>query len=200
MHKFYIFIISALLFQGCIYSDMTHLSNDDLQWIDGFYNDSYLEYRSDKNNLDTVFISRLSIQNSSCPIYVSDNYYDTFTANASVSCFFRSNPNYNYLLFYLERSIENRDTLSMDIVSDHYDVNDKFISPEKTFSLGDFQTKDQSWDNCMIVDLDYIHPPFDKHCPKRFLKTIVIQKGHGLVYYKYFDGEEFFFKRIIKRK
>ena len=70
---------------------MTHLSDDDLDWMVGFYDDGYLEYRSDKNNIDTVLIRFLSIMNSSFPIYVSDNYYDTFTANASVTLFFNTN-------------------------------------------------------------------------------------------------------------
>lgn len=204
MHKFYIFIISALLFQGCIYSDMTHLSDDDLEWMVGFYDHGHLEYRSDKNNIDTVFNGYYSIMNSSFPIYVSDNYYETFSAQASVTLFFNTNQQYhtNCSLYFM-RNIENRDTLSMSIVPDHYNVNindDKLTSPEITISLGDFNTKGHYWDNCMIADFDYIETPFNKHSRVRYLKTIVIQKGHGLIYYRYVDGEEFFFKRIIKSK
>ena len=182
---------------------MTHLSDDDLDWMVGFYDDGYLEYRSDKNNIDTVLIRFLSIMNSSFPIYVSDNYYDTFTANASVTLFFNTNQQKSQCDFFIKRSIENRDTLSMIIDPDHYHVNindDKYTSPKVSISLGDFNTKGHYWDNCIIADFDYIETPFNKHSRVRYLKTIVIQKGHGLVYYKYFDGEEFFFKRIIKRK
>ena len=194
-----------LISQGCrMFSDMTHLSGDDMEWLEGLRDFMKFEYISNLNNTDTVMTTNYHVHNDICPVYVCSENLETYTAGAGINySMFNSKNEHSGFSFYIYRPINNRDSLHFDITSDPFRLRGEKIGlqrAEQNIYRGDFIFKGKQYNDCVIVENTYPAELFPFKSGVKYIDKIVMHKGLGLIYYRYVDGEEFFFKRIIKSK
>ena len=66
MRKIFITMITISLLSSCVYTKMTHLNEDDLEWMSSYEKGDFAIFES-KNNMDTVIITDKDIHNSLDP-------------------------------------------------------------------------------------------------------------------------------------
>ena len=173
---------------GLFYLRMTHLTPEDLEWINGAKKDLTATFVSNLGHVSRLKYCSSTINNSSNPFYISSNSESTYEANAW----------YNYEVIDSIRTLEGSlgicRLIDQDSLSAKYNLgamfSESYYIPMKTmqFSFGN-----RTFNDCVIVDsLLAENSPYWKEKPLQQMDKFVISKDFGLIYYKLKDGEEFF--------
>lgn len=76
-----IFLFIVLAFQSCIYNKVTHLSDEDLEWIDTYDVGDTILFVSNHGNTDIMIIAEKFLYNEKCPFYISEGSGPNYEAN-----------------------------------------------------------------------------------------------------------------------
>jgi hypothetical protein len=206
-------LVITTLMEGFVYTLMSHLSDDDLVWVNNFEIGDTISFSSNRGNKSTLTITDKYIYNQLWPFYFSEGNSGTYTANAG----------YTYQINYMNDSINgevgivkhtvsnrlritcklgNRDVdrtkLSQEIKAktDYIDFCEFYINLEPiTISLNG-----KIYHDCVIINETNSTSTTLEYQPEDTLDNqineFIISKKHGLLYYRLTDGESFY--QVIK--
>lgn len=177
--------IVLVIFKGCfglVYDKMTHLSTEDLEWIEASRKHPTLAFHSPEGDRAQFIVQQQYFENSKNPFYISESgkrYYEG-SAGYSFKILDYSSPVEGR--FYIKRAYES-DSLCVRII---FNDTNLYYTPIllDTFSIGDSIFKD-----CIIVDSTKLKT---YNTEKKAFNKLVFSKKAGLIYYRYNDGKEFF--------
>ena len=177
----YGFIVAVMsLLSGCFYIKMTHLSDEDLEWLKAYGTGLSVFFISNLGSTDTLIVTEKGLWNSTNPFYFSEAGGWTYEANGGFS-------------YYLKHS-DTKIRGSMDIKRK---LNDTLYFDSHLGTL--FQTEPIKIDNdsCMAVNSTNAHYSKYAYDITNRIKEYVWHKKYGLIYYKFEDGEEFFREDLL---
>lgn len=192
-----IILIILLIFQSCLYSHMTHLTDEDLEWISCYEDGDTVLFLSNHGNIDTIIITDMGIRDRYNRFIPDEAQSSTFEASAwykfIISNKFSQNDELSGTL-YLENDYES-DTLlfsSRLIRRFAFDVN-SFNRSSDQFKVifSKFSTIDSIPDNYLMFDDSNSHWSEIEWKNLKIITHFVFNKSLGLIYYRYEDGEEF---------
>ena len=190
----FFFLLFLLCLSQCVYFRMTHLSKDDLGWIQCYSHYPSPKLVSNSGEIATLSYQRVGIHNSTDRFYFSENTSYTYEAAAH----YEFNVNYADTTFGGQFSIKrviDEDSLWTSFTLNHFQSNEIYI-PLKTC---DFEMDSVIYHNCIIADSTNAgYPPLWENDVKNKIDKFVISKKYGLIYYRFENGEEF--KRVFKHK
>lgn len=162
---------------------MTHLSEADLEWIDVYYNGESVLFVSNFGNVDTLTVTDKFYYDTRNPFYFSEG-------SRSIS---EANMGYNYSVKHLDETLDGLFFIRKKVVVDSLYV---------TCSFGGRFTKGEDFpvgndDTIIIDDNKSYYPPAWKERVKNKIIRYVWSKEHGLIYYKFEYGEEFFREDLL---
>lgn len=192
-------ILVLMLLQGCVYDQMTHLSEEDMEWVTCVKKgDSYL-FVSNLGNTDTLQITQIEIENSKQPFHgLNRRLFDFYEAFAKYKFEIRRQQkklrdNIGGSLTIVRHIDDNCLGFSTDFdkryskYNYHIDIyNNHFQEFEKYFKQYDPDIQDY----LIIDDNNSMYSIYDKDIDNKIIKYIINSK-YGLIYYKYENGEEF---------
>lgn len=177
---------------------MTHLSDEDLEWMDVYEVGDTVLFVSNHGNTDIMIVTDKFLYNDRCPFYINEGTNSIYEANTG----------YTYKIQHRRNSIDGMMVLRKNI-ADSMEVI-YFLGMQ--FSLSDtgkrsnyvpleirkFKNKYGLYDNCIIADST--NSEYSDYWKKRIkpnVEKFVWSKEYGLIYYKFEDGEEFFLKNLL---
>ena len=190
--KIILILLALLCLKDCLglfYLRMTHLTSEDLEWINGAKKDLTATFVSNLGHVSRLKYKSTTIANNSNPFYISSNSSNTYEANAWIR--------YEVIdsIRVLEGSLGITKMLNNDSIAVNFSLGGMFnmdygqlIRPQQ------FSINNRLFDNCIIVDsmLAENSPYWVENKPLHLMDKFVISKDYGLIYYKLKDGEEFF--------
>ena len=187
-------LLAAMLLacNSCIYSKMTHLSDEDLSWVDCYNEDTKYLFQSNKGRWASMYYTDLSIYNKTSPFgnpFRIINISDTYTAGADY--YFKIDNNGVLIegVFGVYRPVDF-DTLCVDGYIGRLFVDDNISARTVKFTLDG-----KDFNNCMVMDSTNCRLfVYSDDPPESIIEEYVISKRYGLLYFKYPDGEEFYRK------
>lgn len=209
-------IILCLLLPTCIgiYTDMSHFTENELEWINCYEAGDTVLFRSNLNRYDTLVVLSKEIENSRNPFY-----YHTFDYspgpdyNAVAYCSFKilNYPDSIKGSIKIEKISQNDDikwTIKLgNRISNAWDYN--FNKNLRKIYTGDNPLKpvtirfcNDTLKNCIFLNELTSEIPTPKVNPDMWewgdkgIEEFIISKELGLIYYKFYSGEEFF--RVIQ--
>lgn len=200
-----IFLVFAISLCGCIgyYSDMTHLSDDELQWVNCVNAGDTILFDSDSLHCDTMVVTSKIIRNSKNRFFIHfvDNYKgDFFEAFAeyefSITDINRATPNW----FRVTKFVSN-DSIGWTVSLGNLCSEDwpHTFDPERLMEIYhgpnpvkkiNMELRGRHFSDCILFN--------NSNCRYIGLETYtrmescVFSKDYGLIYYKLESGEEFF--------
>ena len=207
MRRNIIIIIMALsvLSQGCIYTKMTRISDDDSRWTEVMNVQDTVFYSSNRGNTDTLVVEKINNTNTRNPFYFWSTSCLAYSARSSALCIIKqsdccpdvSGKKFIEFSVVVYRSAEN---VSLFFSTTFYNFSSR--SDRSQWGLNFDKCKkrrvkcgDTVYDECVIVDSTIArYPEFHKN-QKRKTDKYIIAKDHGLIYYRFDDGEEFVRRR-----
>ncbi len=168
---------------GLFYIKMTHLSAEDLAWINAAKRYPVVHFESPEGRKAKLVITEIYKHNDSNPFYISSNSKSYYYANAG------------YLFDLRDDSAKIDGRLQITLLDSlvynsrfggRYDDNDHPVK------LKSFIINDKKIENCIIVDPSTSRLSTNR--PENPIESFVISKDYGLIYYRFADGEEFFRK------
>ena len=198
--------IFVFAFQSCIgvYTKMSHLSEDDKEWINAYNEGDSVLFCSNHFKIDTLIVTKRKINNRINPFFIHflDNYKgDIFYASQSYRFIIKGdgyprdlvgdliivkvyeNKELSYLVKFF-----NRDSKVWD-----YKYNDglRVYVDENPIKVTDFKWNGRVFKDCIV--LDDTNSEFQKWTDKTIdlIKKYVISKHFGLIYYELTNGEIF---------
>ena len=190
-------LVIVCVMNSCIgyYSDITHLTDDDLKWTD-YYNvgDTIFFHSDNMENVDTMMVidKRTYNRKNRFFIHYIDNYFgDRYEANSG----------YYYVIISGENQIDGdfgiKKFIDCDSIFFSAYLGSLFTNGLKGFSNSYRPISTDScningdiYDNCIIVDDKNAHYINDS----RIIDKFIITQNYGLIYYRYTNGTEFFRK------
>ena len=193
----FIFLI-CLMLSNCVYFRMTHLSNEDLEWIQCYNRFPSPKFISESGKVAKLSYQRVWIENSTNRFYISSNGSYTYEATAGYG-FDISQSDTVFQGWFSITKFVNENNLWVSFSLNHF-TSDKI----KQFNYIPLQTHNFEMDSviyndCIIADsTNAYYSPYqiDKVTDK--IDKFVISKKYGLLYYRFQNGEEY--KRQFKRK
>lgn len=207
MRRNIIVIIMALsvLSQSCIYTKMTRISDDDSRWTEVMNVQDTVFYSSNRGNTDTLVVEKINNTNTRNPFYFWSTSCLAYSARSSALCIIKqsdccpdvSGKKFIEFSVVVYRSAEND---SLFFSTTFYNFSSR--SDRSQWGLNFDKCKkrrvkcgDTVYDECVIVDSTIArYPEFHKN-QKRKTDKYIIAKDHGLIYYRFDDGEEFVRRR-----
>ena len=181
-HKRSIIIIVVLIYffvTMFVYIHVTKLTEDDLEWVDTYnYGDSIF-FTSTHGNLDTLVVTEKFINNSQERFYFSEGLGPNKEANAGL----------NFILKHGKETFDGGLCIKKAVGDSLLAV----ISVWKRYALEIRISGDR-----IITDKD--NSSYSEHMQNRVqnkVEKFVWSKEHGLIYYKFEDGEEFFREDLL---
>ena len=174
-----LFLISFLSFliSSCMYSNVTHLSDDDLEWIEGHKYGKSILFVSDSGNTDTLVLSYKYINNSGDRFYFSEGRGPDNIANAGYY-FYMSHDGESFKGWISIKKIVSNSLLATINVwwryVDEFDVS--------------------FHDSVLVNETNSAYPPVWTNKVHNKVTEYKWDKKRGLVYYRFEDGEEFYRK------
>ncbi len=204
----YFFIIFATtLLSGCVgyYSDMSHLSDDDLKWTDCYNIGDTLIFESTNHYADTLVVDSKSVNNSKNPLFIHfiDDYMgDKYYATASYGFHIKSQNGNLKGWLKLKKLIENdsitwsaglgeRMAKQWHYVFDFKEDKKTYIgqNPVKATNITLYGSK---FDTCLVIDENNSRLMKYVVVQPTTIKSFVISKQYGLIQFKLETGTEFF--------
>lgn len=200
-----IFLIFATSLCSCIgyYRDMTHLSEDELQWVNCVGVGDTILFDSDSLHCDTMVITSKIIRNSRNRFFIHfvDNYMgDFYEATADYRFFIRHSTDSLPRAFRMKKlididSIEWRiyfyGLFSKDWPFKYRDYDARPIYREKNpYKKTNFALSGKELNECLLFDQSNTIYPFENQPAGG--ESCIFSKEYGLIYYKLKSGEEFF--------
>ncbi len=170
---------------GFFYLRMTHLSDQDLEWIECVKKYPTAKFKSNLGNISELVYTDISINNSTNRFYFSTNVMDDFEANA---WYFYTVKDLNIDLegsFSIKRAV-SRDSLWFTSRLGAMSTTHRQISVCPITVI----INEKQFENCIIVDTLNARNLANKE-KQIYMDKFVISKEYGLIYYKLKTGEEF---------
>ncbi|WP_295731676.1 hypothetical protein [uncultured Muribaculum sp.] len=201
MKKLVFLFISMVIMclTGCVHIHMTHLSDEDLEWVKSIYVHSPINFVSDSDNLNDVKYVKIFIHNSKDRFFFSSALNTNYEANAGYYFDIESDRGELDGFFLIMRKVKS------DILWFKADCGARFTAYngdeyERMIPLlpRDFSINHRLFDNCVVIDsTNSAYSSHWKYNPNNRIEKFVISKEHGLIYYKFEDGEEFFRQDLL---
>lgn len=174
-----------VFFHSCVYERITHMSDDELEWVTNRHEGETMYFKSQNGVIDTITIKEITIHNSLNPI--NWGYFNTsqktYIATADIRYFLN---NSNGGIFHIEkREIDKPISFSSVLIDGwQYDVSLKPIN---------------MWIDGVIVNdiifFDNGDSAYINHNDSISIKNYAWSKKFGLVQYTFKDGT--IFSRIL---
>lgn len=207
MRRNIIIIIMALsvLSQSCIYTKMTRISDDDSRWTEVMNVQDTVFYSSNRGNTDTLVVEKINNTNTRNPFYFWSTSCLAYSARSSALCIIKqsdccpdvSGKKFIEFSVVVYRSAEN-DSLFFSTI--FYNFSSRSDRSQWGLNFDKCKKKrvkcgDTVYDECVIVDSTIARYPEAYKNQKRKTDKYIIAKDHGLIYYRFDDGEEFVRRR-----
>lgn len=191
-----IFLFIVLAFQSCIYNKVTHLSDEDLEWIDTYDVGDTILFVSNHGNTDIMIIAEKFLYNEKCPFYISEGSGPNYEANMG----------YDYIIRHgginIDGGILFRKNIadSLELI---FDFGKRFLRFDNNNICGPLQISQYQHNNklyyyCIVADtVNSGYSDYWVNKIKNKVVKFVWSKEHGLIYYKFEDGEEFFREDLL---
>ncbi|MDE5960903.1 MAG: hypothetical protein K2H08_04210 [Duncaniella sp.] len=194
----FFFLLSLLCLSNCVYFRMTHLSKDDLGWVQCYSRNPSPKFVSNRGQTSSLSYDRVNIANSTNRFYFSANGSYKYEACASYDLnVHQANTTFSGW-FSIKKYVDD------DSLWTSFELN-RFCSDEIRnygyipLKKCDFEMDSVIYHNCVIADsTNAIYIPHLVDTVKIRIDKFVISKKYGLIYYRFDNGEEF--KRIFKHK
>lgn len=126
-------VITCLFMEGCRYSAMSHLSDDELEWIGPYEYGDIIFFQSNEGKVDTMTITECDIRNSTNRYYTpsaADGFSSNRNYKASLSVDFNlTGEFYKASSFFLANKEIGRDTLTFLSYIDYPGIRTSISSP-----------------------------------------------------------------------
>lgn len=191
------FILICLCLSNCVYFRMTHLSQEDLGWIQCYSHYPAPTFVSNLENTAKLSYDRVYIYNSTNRFKFSEAGAGDYEANAGYNFEIRQNDTVFTGGLAVKRLI-NKDGLWA-----RFDLNRLYSKGYVVWHLP-LQTRDFMMDSVLYHDCIIADSTNSEYSGvwvkevKNKMSAFVISKKYGLIYYRFENGEEF--KRQFKRK
>lgn len=177
--------ISFEMFRGCFtYTDMTHLSNDDLEWINNGKKYITGTFISDSGNMSFLALFGSYEANSSNPIAYTFETGSKYEAKAG----------YRYKIKDKKRILEGYFSVIRPIDKDSLyasgSLGTLYFGRVPLKSVG-VSIGDNYCSNCFITDSLNCHIKYDEENELLHVESFIYSKQHGLVSYTLSTGEKF---------
>ena len=179
---------------GIMYIRMTHLSDDDLEWMRPYCKGKSFLFVSNNGNESRMDYTWKSIANSTNRFYISSNPRWNYEARGGYDYQVKSlsdtlSGSFDVIRFVGTKDLSVRFELGARLSG--REDGDKYLPIKPTvFTMGN-----KTFPDCVIADSTNSRydadSPYESHSR---VETFVISKKYGLIYYKFEDGEEFFRK------
>lgn len=176
---------------GIFYYHMTHLSEEDLTWVDNPMEYSIGTFRSDSGHIAQLTTTSYEVNDTRERLYFTwEGGEDEFQANARY--YYEVTDSLRTLEgdFFIKRLVDN-DTLAAkySLGAMYSDLFDYRPMKPVTYILNN----DKVIDNCIIVDTTMVRKSkrYEKD-PLQQMSKFVISRDYGLIYYQLESGEQFF--------
>ena len=176
-----VILIIGILHYSCVYHQITHMDDEELEWVTNRHEGEIMYFKSQNGIFDTVTINEITIHNSLSPI--NWGYFNTnskvYIATAEVRYSF-SNSNRGGVLSIV-KGVKNRPICFSSVLKGGwlYDI------PLNTTSL--------QIDDIIINDIMYFE---NGKSDSSVIKSYSWSKRYGLVQYAFQDGT--IFSRVAK--
>ena len=201
--KYLVIIITCLLFHSCMYDFITHLTDEELEWITNRHVGEKMSFQSQYGINDTVVITNIDIWNSTNPI--NWNYY-IHGKNEYIAC---ATVHFSSCSFSKEYEIVNKLAEKMhfqtDMGRESFYIVKKYNNQPICFGASIFEKSSIEdmylKDSCMqingtpIEDIvffsDSIIVTFNPYISPIPIVSFAWSKKYGLVQYTFEDGTVF---------
>lgn len=188
---------------GIIYTQMTHLDDDELGWImtsrdlsDNTYTNSI--FLSNEGDTSILRYTDFHIKNTRNPfffkVFTNGNY--SYQAMASYEYEIYSDADTIQGYFRLFKPFEIREAAILSYLNYFSSSNPIFSEPDELPNVTDAQPihiKDINYPHCLVFDsINSSYGDWSKEHVTNKIEKYVISKEEGLIYYKYSDGREYF--------
>lgn len=177
-------LLSALIvcaYKACKIDTLTHLSENDLEWLGNYHPDDTLFFRNADNQIDTLTVREVSIKNSTFPFMNPFLKLETGADYIAYACtyfeIFHKGQIYKSAWFIYKDSME--------------------VSPTLSWRIGNFVSEDKIPTNnsdCMIGNLNNSHYLDNNFAPKdslNYIQAFEWCKRTGLKWYRLRNGDNF---------
>ena len=192
--SFGVFAILLGQLKGCFYYlEMTHLSDEELQWIDCV--EKYPEPRFVSADGDTayLFYDKVKVWNDTTRFHfeISSNFQDTYSAAGYYEYHIRNISDTIRGKFQIEKPVETEKLEIYACLNDLWTGKKRDICiPLRTTT---FKLRGTLYDNCIVCDsTNTSYGGRTEFSDKNKITSFVINREYGLIYYQYSDGREFF--------
>lgn len=180
-----------------LYSHMTHLTDDDLEWTSCYEEGDTALFLSNRGNIDTLIIIDKGIRDT----------YNRLIPNEGVGSTFEASAWYDFIIF--NNSGKSDEIEGGLLVKKDYETDTLLFTTEfsRRFAfdvkmsnqtrnefnniLSKFSTIDSIPDNYLMFDDSNSHWSEIEWKNLKIITHYVFNKSLGLIYYRYEDGEEF---------
>lgn len=199
-----VIIVLGLMLDSCVgyYKKMTHLSDDELEWINCYNIGDTVLFQSENGQVDTLVVREIKIENSRNPFYIHfiDNHFqdDYFYANATYEFDIISSNNKLEGSFGFNKMVDN------DLIIFKSRLNERSSRPFTYHDLAVKRTVDYSkvpkisniiyngdvLSDCIVYD-ETNTDRFYKYNDAVEIDSYIISKKYGLISYTLKSGETF---------
>ena len=191
--SFGLFTILLFLTKSCFYyEDMTHLTDEELQWMDCV--EKYPKPRFVSLEGDTACMSydEFKVWNNTSRFHfeITSNYHDSFTAAAIYSYTLRSNRGKIKGTFHIRKPVE---TNQLEVCARLNNLQTGIHDVSITLQPISFNLREDIYSNCLLCDSSnssYLKIPYLSK--ENEIDCFVISREFGLIYYSYTDGKKYF--------
>lgn len=179
-------VLFLLLFvHNCVYLHMTHLSDDDLLWMNGMKNYNSIYFVSESGDLDTLSPTGKFVDNSTNRLYFSWVDGGIYEAGAGYTYEMKHNDTIFKYYFSIKRFVDNNFLKARADCFQFYSEYDS-VNPQ-VFRLGNIDYPD-----CIVFDKsNCCYSEYWRDLIKNKIVKFVVSKEHGLIYYEFENGESY---------
>ena len=189
-----IFVLLFIALHQCfgIHTHMSHLTNNEIQWIGPYKEKQHYYNASNMQYTDTMYVLLRHVSNSYNPIYVRINVdgSKTYEAGGRLFYYLKDKQNRYTIIEYLFNKPTYTDTIRhMLDIQYELDKRRTIIITEQQQRIGRFEVDGMDFEECLIVDFNY--PDSTQIIRDWYIDKLVWAKGTGLIYYRRINGNEF---------
>lgn len=195
----------SMMISSCIgyYNDLSHLSDEELQWINCYNVGDSVIFKSNDLKYDTLIVDYKKIENSENRFFIHfvDDYMgDSYNANAMYAYYIKSATDSIEGRFKITKLVE-KDSIEWEAIlydrlsnSWPYEVDterDRHIYiGDNPIKVTEINFRGRKLNNCIIFNDSNSRPAQYKGYSD--IDSFIISRDYGLIYYKYSTGEEFY--------